>query len=75
MVDTLGEESYKDSALIMELLRQNLMLWISDLQARASGATPGARPPAQACARVSGRRTGALGVQCGPGIQRSKAVG
>jgi 14-3-3 protein epsilon len=30
-LDTLGEESYKDSTLIMQLLRDNLTLWTSDL--------------------------------------------
>ena len=33
-LDTLGEESYKDSTLIMQLLRDNLTLWTSDMQAR-----------------------------------------
>uniref|UniRef100_A0A7N4PF86 14-3-3 domain-containing protein n=1 Tax=Sarcophilus harrisii TaxID=9305 RepID=A0A7N4PF86_SARHA len=31
-LDTLSEESYKDSTLIMQLLRDNLTLWISDMQ-------------------------------------------
>ncbi|CAO3648161.1 unnamed protein product [Mucor fragilis] len=31
-LDTLSEESYKDSTLIMQLLRDNLTLWTSDLQ-------------------------------------------
>ncbi|KAL1817629.1 hypothetical protein DCAR_0522093 [Daucus carota subsp. sativus] len=31
-LDTLGEESYKDSTLIMQLLRDNLTLWTSDSQ-------------------------------------------
>lgn len=31
-MDTLGEESYKDSTLIMQLLRDNLTLWTSDMQ-------------------------------------------
>ena len=35
-LDTLGEESYKDSTLIMQLLRDNLTLWTSDMQARRS---------------------------------------
>ncbi|VDL99355.1 unnamed protein product [Schistocephalus solidus] len=30
-LDTLNEESYKDSTLIMQLLRDNLTLWKSDL--------------------------------------------
>ncbi len=32
-LDTLGEESYKDSTLIMQLLRDNLTLWTSDQNA------------------------------------------
>merc|ERR1712137_1200650 len=31
-LDSLPEESYKDSTLIMQLLRDNLTLWTSDLQ-------------------------------------------
>ncbi|XP_075501548.1 14-3-3-like protein 16R [Primulina tabacum] len=31
-LDTIGEESYKDSTLIMQLLRDNLTLWTSDMQ-------------------------------------------
>merc|ERR1712159_860670 len=31
-LDTLNEESYKDSTLIMQLLRDNLTLWTSDMQ-------------------------------------------
>jgi len=31
-LDTLSEESYKDSTLIMQLLRDNLTLWSSDLE-------------------------------------------
>ena len=34
-LDTLGEESYKDSTLIMQLLRDNLTLWTSDMQVGA----------------------------------------
>jgi len=30
-LDNLGEESYKDSTLIMQLLRDNLTLWTSDM--------------------------------------------
>ena len=30
-LDTLSEESYKDSTLIMQLIRDNLTLWTSDL--------------------------------------------
>lgn len=31
-LDTLGEEAYKDSTMIMQLLRDNLTLWTSDVQ-------------------------------------------
>src|SRR3954464_12614262 len=31
-LDALSEESYKDSTLIMQLLRDNLTLWTSDMQ-------------------------------------------
>lgn len=31
-LDTLNEDSYKDSTLIMQLLRDNLTLWTSDAQ-------------------------------------------
>jgi len=34
-LDTLNEDSYKDSTLIMQLLRDNLTLWTSDTQADA----------------------------------------
>jgi len=35
-LDTLSEESYKDSTLIMQLLRDNLTLWTSDMQGEAT---------------------------------------
>ncbi|WZZ22696.1 hypothetical protein YC2023_124083 [Brassica napus] len=38
-LDTLGEESYKDSTLIMQLLRDNLTLWTSDMQVTYSPST------------------------------------
>ena len=48
-LDTLGEESYKDSTLIMQLLRDNLTLWTSDMQVcSCTCATPfthGGSPP------------------------------
>jgi len=31
-LDTLSEDSYKDATLIMQLLRDNLTLWMSDMQ-------------------------------------------
>ncbi|CAM6048232.1 unnamed protein product [Sphagnum compactum] len=39
-LDTLSEESYKDSTLIMQLLRDNLTLWTSDLQEDAGEDQP-----------------------------------
>jgi len=36
-LDTLSEESYKDSTLIMQLLRDNLTLWTSDMQTEEAG--------------------------------------
>merc|ERR1712000_648312 len=42
-LDTLSEESYKDSTLIMQLLRDNLTLWTSDIQ----DAAPAEEKPAE----------------------------
>ena len=39
-LDTLSEESYKDSTLIMQLLRDNLTLWTSDMQGDGTEAEP-----------------------------------
>merc|ERR1712090_95857 len=36
-LDTLSEESYKDSTLIMQLLRDNLTLWTSDTTDDSAG--------------------------------------
>jgi len=36
-LDTLNEDSYKDSTLIMQLLRDNLTLWTSDMQGDNEG--------------------------------------
>jgi len=36
-LDSLPEESYKDSTLIMQLLRDNLTLWTSDMQGEGKG--------------------------------------
>ncbi|XP_063042140.1 14-3-3 protein zeta/delta-like [Engraulis encrasicolus] len=41
-LDTLSEDSYKDSTLIMQLLRDNLTLWTSDNQ--GDGEEPEAEP-------------------------------
>ncbi|XP_034747725.1 14-3-3-like protein [Etheostoma cragini] len=37
MLDSLNGESYKDSTLIMQLLRDNLTLWMSDAQGEGEG--------------------------------------
>jgi 14-3-3 protein epsilon len=42
----LSEESYKDSTLIMQLLRDNLTLWTSS-EAEAPAATGSAEAPTQ----------------------------
>jgi 14-3-3 protein epsilon len=50
-LDTLSEESYKDSTLIMQLLRDNLTLWTSDMSeagqedSNAQAAQPQAAAP------------------------------
>jgi len=49
-LDTLNEDSYKDSTLIMQLLRDNLTLWTSDTagegdDAAADAAAAAAAPP------------------------------
>uniref|UniRef100_A0A0B7AD66 14-3-3 protein epsilon n=1 Tax=Arion vulgaris TaxID=1028688 RepID=A0A0B7AD66_9EUPU len=49
-LDTLSEESYKDSTLIMQLLRDNLTLWTSDMQ----GECEGEQPPEQAVQDIEG---------------------
>lgn len=47
-LDTLSEESYKDSTLIMQLLRDNLTLWTSDMsetgQEEGSSQAPEEKP-------------------------------
>lgn len=35
--DSVSEDSYKDSTLIMQLLRDNLTLWASDIQSEVTG--------------------------------------
>jgi 14-3-3 protein epsilon len=39
-LDALSEESYKDSTLIMQLLRDNLTLWTSDMQGEGENLNP-----------------------------------
>ena len=46
-LDTLSEESYKDSTLIMQLLRDNLTLWTSDLSEQGEKEAPAAEDQAQ----------------------------
>merc|ERR1712021_119271 len=36
-LDNVSEDSYKDSTLIMQLLRDNLTLWTSDQEAETQG--------------------------------------
>ncbi|TKA77925.1 14-3-3 protein [Friedmanniomyces simplex] len=43
-LDTLSEESYKDSTLIMQLLRDNLTLWTSSEAEPSGGEAAGAAP-------------------------------
>ena len=40
-LDTLNEDSYKDSTLIMQLLRDNLTLWTSDTAGEGEEAEAG----------------------------------
>lgn len=39
-LDSLAEENYKDSTLIMQLLRDNLTLWTSDLAGQGKNHGP-----------------------------------
>lgn len=52
-LDTLNEDSYKDSTLIMQLLRDNLTLWTSDTSAddQEGGEQPGEQGGNWACVR------------------------
>ncbi|XP_034400922.1 14-3-3 protein beta/alpha-B-like [Cyclopterus lumpus] len=47
MLDTLNHESYKDSTLIMQLLRDNLTLWMSDTQGEGEGEETEPEPEAE----------------------------
>lgn len=47
-LDTLSEDSYKDSTLIMQLLRDNLTLWTSDMSEIDSSNQAAAAPAAAA---------------------------
>ncbi|GMY17292.1 14-3-3 protein 7 [Fagus crenata] len=46
-LDSLNEESYKDSTLIMQLLRDNLTLWTSDLPEEGGEQSKGDEAPAE----------------------------
>jgi len=46
-LDTLSEESYKDSTLIMQLLRDNLTLWTSDMDNAEKEEAPAAETKAE----------------------------
>ena len=43
-LDSLSEESYRDSTLIMQLLRDNLTLWTSSDSGEADAAAPSEAP-------------------------------
>jgi 14-3-3 protein epsilon len=43
-LDSLSEESYRDSTLIMQLLRDNLTLWTSSDSGEADAAAPADAP-------------------------------
>lgn len=47
-LDSLSEESYRDSTLIMQLLRDNLTLWTSSDGAEAEGSAAGAAKATEA---------------------------
>ena len=66
-LDTLGEESYKDSTLIMQLLRDNLTLWTSDMQARDAGGAVLAGGAAELMADSGGGGWGACSEAAGRG--------
>jgi 14-3-3 protein epsilon len=66
-LDTLGEESYKDSTLIMQLLRDNLTLWTSDMQDAA--ATAGAEGPGGAAALPAAGEGAAAPAEVAPAVK------
>lgn len=47
-IDSLSEDSYKDSTLIMQLLKDNLSLWMANPEAMAAGPVGGAGDDASA---------------------------
>ena len=52
-LDTLSEESCKDSTLIMQLLRDNLTLWTSDLMEGMCSLYSAIKEKCQLCTRIS----------------------
>ncbi|KAH3901895.1 uncharacterized protein SCDLUD_001679 [Saccharomycodes ludwigii] len=62
-LDTLSEESYKDSTLIMQLLRDNLTLWTSDMTETESShqqqQQQQQQPPAAVAAAAAGEPSAA----------------
>ncbi|GAB2214487.1 hypothetical protein Droror1_Dr00018837 [Drosera rotundifolia] len=55
-LDTLSEESYKDSTLIMQLLRDNLTLWTSDLPEDGGEENPKGEEPSSSAAQKETER-------------------
>lgn len=55
-LDSLSEESYRDSTLIMQLLRDNLTLWTSsdstDAEAQPAAEAPKEEKPVEAAEKV-----------------------
>ncbi|XP_047460658.1 14-3-3 protein beta/alpha-like [Mugil cephalus] len=47
MLDSLNDDSYKDSTLILQLLRDNLTLWMSDAQTEGEGEGDETEPAAE----------------------------
>jgi len=60
-LDTLSEESYKDSTLIMQLLRDNLTLWTADMQTEAKEEDGAAPKEGAAAGAEGGEAAGAEG--------------
>ncbi|KAI7757557.1 hypothetical protein M8C21_019754 [Ambrosia artemisiifolia] len=68
-LDTLGEDSYKDSTLIMQLLRDNLTLWTSDVADEAGDEIKEASNPEEKHLSIGG-----LGAYVKPQNQDRDAV-
>lgn len=59
-LDTLSEESYKDSTLIMQLLRDNLTLWTSDMQGEGKLTRNGSRNGSRSLFKLSSSQKASL---------------